>query len=92
MLTSCASPASETRPSFTTANERPFASSSCTIVRWVAVRRCTSQATGSPGAVLAGQLEQAMRGLLILTYGGGTNELQRDIIASFGLGMPRPDP
>jgi alkylation response protein AidB-like acyl-CoA dehydrogenase len=46
---------------------------------------------GAPGVVLAGQLEQAMRGLLILTYGGGTNELQRDIIASFGLGMPRAD-
>ena len=46
---------------------------------------------GSPGAALAGQLEQAMRGLLILTYGGGTNELQRDIIAMFGLGMPRAD-
>jgi alkylation response protein AidB-like acyl-CoA dehydrogenase len=47
--------------------------------------------SGSPGAALAGQLEQAMRGLLILTYGGGTNELQRDIIAMFGLGMPRAD-
>ena len=26
---------------------------------------------------------------LILTYGGGTNELQRDLIAMFGLGFPR---
>jgi alkylation response protein AidB-like acyl-CoA dehydrogenase len=46
---------------------------------------------GSPGAVLKGQLEQRYRGLLILTFGGGTNELQRDMIAMFGLGMPRAD-
>jgi alkylation response protein AidB-like acyl-CoA dehydrogenase len=30
------------------------------------------------------------RSLLILTFGGGTNEIQRDLIAMFGLGMPRP--
>ncbi len=46
---------------------------------------------GTAGAVLAGELEQAYRGLLILTFGGGTNELQRDLIAMFGLGMPRAD-
>ena len=45
----------------------------------------------SAGAFAAGQIEQAWRGLLILTFGGGTNELQRDIIAMFGLGMPRAD-
>jgi hypothetical protein len=28
------------------------------------------------------------RSLLILTFGGGTNELQRDLIATFGMGMP----
>jgi alkylation response protein AidB-like acyl-CoA dehydrogenase len=44
---------------------------------------------GSPGAVLAGDLERAMRNTLILTFGGGTNEIQRDIIATLGLGMPR---
>jgi 3-oxocholest-4-en-26-oyl-CoA dehydrogenase alpha subunit len=44
---------------------------------------------GSPGAVLAGDLERAMRSTLILTFGGGTNEIQRDIIATIGLGMPR---
>jgi alkylation response protein AidB-like acyl-CoA dehydrogenase len=43
----------------------------------------------SPGAVLAGRLERAYRGTLILTFGGGTNEVQRDLIAIFGLGMPR---
>jgi alkylation response protein AidB-like acyl-CoA dehydrogenase len=44
---------------------------------------------GSPGAVLLGRLESYQRGLLILTFGGGTNEIQRDLIAIFGLGMPR---
>lgn len=44
---------------------------------------------GSPGAVLAGHLERAVQGTLILTFGGGTNEIQRDLIAMFGLGMPR---
>jgi alkylation response protein AidB-like acyl-CoA dehydrogenase len=43
----------------------------------------------SPGAVLAGRLERSYRGTLILTFGGGTNEVQRDLIAIFGLGMPR---
>jgi 3-oxocholest-4-en-26-oyl-CoA dehydrogenase alpha subunit len=43
----------------------------------------------SPGSVLAGRVERAYRGTLILTFGGGTNEIQRDLIAIFGLGMPR---
>jgi len=43
---------------------------------------------GSPGAVLAGRIERAHRGALILTFGGGTNEIQRDIIAAAGLGLP----
>jgi alkylation response protein AidB-like acyl-CoA dehydrogenase len=42
----------------------------------------------APGAVLGSRLEQMYRGLLILTFGGGTNELQRDLIAAFGMGMP----
>jgi len=41
-------------------------------------------------AVLKGSLERAYRGTLILTFGGGTNEIQRDLIAIFGLKMPRP--
>src|SRR5580698_77408 len=44
---------------------------------------------GSTGAVLKGRLESYSRGLIILTFGGGTNEIQRDLIAIFGLGMPR---
>ncbi len=44
---------------------------------------------GSPGALLRGRLERYYRGILILTFGGGTNEVQRDIIATTGLGMPR---
>ncbi len=44
---------------------------------------------GSPGAVLLGRLEMYQRSLVILTFGGGTNEIQRDLIAIFGLGMPR---
>jgi len=44
---------------------------------------------GSPGAALLGRLEMYTRSLLMLTFGGGTNEVQRDLIAIFGLGMPR---
>jgi alkylation response protein AidB-like acyl-CoA dehydrogenase len=45
--------------------------------------------TGSPGAVVRGRVERMYRTTLILTFGGGTNEVQRDIIAMGGLGMPR---
>ena len=34
-------------------------------------------------------LEVLYRSLLILTFGGGTNEIQRDLISLFGLGFPR---
>lgn len=43
---------------------------------------------GSPGAVLRGRVNGAYRNGLILTFGGGTNEVQRDIIAMAGLQMP----
>ena len=43
----------------------------------------------SPDAVIRGRLEMSYRSLLILTFGGGTNEIQRDLIAMFGLGLPR---
>jgi alkylation response protein AidB-like acyl-CoA dehydrogenase len=44
---------------------------------------------GTTGAQLAGKLERAYRANTIFTFGGGTNEVQRDIIAMIGLGMPR---
>lgn len=44
----------------------------------------------SPGAVLQGKLERSYRGVIILTFGGGVNEVQRDLISMFGLRMPRP--
>jgi 3-oxocholest-4-en-26-oyl-CoA dehydrogenase alpha subunit len=43
---------------------------------------------GSPGTVLAGRIERMHRSALILTFGGGTNEVQRDIIAAAALGLP----
>jgi len=43
---------------------------------------------GSPGAVLRGRLERAHRSALILTFGGGTNEIQRDLIAATALSLP----
>jgi alkylation response protein AidB-like acyl-CoA dehydrogenase len=44
---------------------------------------------GSPEAQLRGRMERSYQGILVLTFGGGTNEIQRDIIAMLGLGMPR---
>ncbi len=42
-----------------------------------------------PGALFGGLLEQAYRAAMTLTFGGGVNEVQRDIIAMAGLGLPR---
>ena len=42
----------------------------------------------SPGAVLKGRIESRVRSMHILTFGGGTNEMQRDLITIFGLDMP----
>ena len=42
----------------------------------------------SPGAVLQGKIEHRYRVGSILTFGGGCNEVQRDIIAAAGLWMP----
>jgi len=44
--------------------------------------------SGSPGEALAGRIERMHRSALILTFGGGTNEVQRDIIATTALGLP----
>ncbi|MEC3973956.1 acyl-CoA dehydrogenase family protein [Amycolatopsis sp. H20-H5] len=43
---------------------------------------------GSPGALLRGRVERLHRSSLILTFGGGTNEVQRDIVAATALGLP----
>ena len=43
---------------------------------------------GSPEAAIAGKINAFVRGTHILTFGGGVNEMQRDLIATFGLGMP----
>jgi alkylation response protein AidB-like acyl-CoA dehydrogenase len=44
----------------------------------------------SPGAVLRGEVERAARAAQINTFGGGVNEIQRDLIATAGLGLVRP--
>ncbi len=44
---------------------------------------------GEPGALFGGLLEQAYRAAVTLTFGGGVNEVQRDIIAVAGLRLPR---
>ncbi len=44
---------------------------------------------GSPGAILGGRLEEANRQAQINTFGGGVNEVQREILAMAGLGMKR---
>jgi alkylation response protein AidB-like acyl-CoA dehydrogenase len=43
---------------------------------------------GSPAALVQGRVERMHRSSLILTFGGGTNEVQRDIIAGVGLRLP----
>ena len=44
---------------------------------------------GSAGAVLHGEVERAGRMAQINTFGGGVNEIQRDIVAAAGLGLVR---
>jgi len=44
---------------------------------------------GSPGSRLRGRIERYYRTSIVLTFGGGANEVQRDIIAMAGLRMPR---
>jgi 3-oxocholest-4-en-26-oyl-CoA dehydrogenase alpha subunit len=43
----------------------------------------------SPGRVLDGGFAKWISSSNILTYGGGANEIQRDLIAQLGLGLPR---
>lgn len=44
---------------------------------------------GSAGAVLHGRLERNYRAGLLYTFGGGTNEVQREIVAWNALKLPR---
>jgi 3-oxocholest-4-en-26-oyl-CoA dehydrogenase alpha subunit len=44
---------------------------------------------GSPGALLRGDVEREWRSCQINTFGGGVNEIQRELVAMFGLGLPR---
>ena len=44
---------------------------------------------GAPGSLLHGDLEQAFRHAPVGTFGGGVNEVQREIIGMAGLGLPR---
>ncbi|WP_274642294.1 acyl-CoA dehydrogenase family protein [Pseudomonas serbica] len=48
-----------------------------------------SMRSGSAATLLEGDLEYELRSATTLTFGGGTNEIQRELIAQFGLGMPR---
>ena len=48
-----------------------------------------SMRSGSAATLLQGDLEYELRSSVTLTFGGGTNEIQRELIAQFGLGMPR---
>ncbi|ASP48251.1 acyl-CoA dehydrogenase family protein [Cognaticolwellia beringensis] len=43
----------------------------------------------SAASFLMGELEYEVRASVTLTFGGGTNEIQRELIAQFGIGMPR---
>ena len=53
------------------------------------VGACGALRSGSPGAALQGRLESEARGCQINTFGGGVNEIQREIVSMLGLGMPR---
>ena len=43
---------------------------------------------GSPGAILRGRFEQKLRHSLMWVISVGTNEIQRNLIAKLGLGLP----
>jgi len=45
--------------------------------------------SGSDWAPVRGQIEQDLRSDVIFTFGGGASEVQRNIIAMAGLGLPR---
>lgn len=63
----------------------------------IAVQRALTQVLGAAGrvragstaAALGGQLEQLARSGIVNTFGGGVNEVLRDMVATVGLGLPR---
>jgi alkylation response protein AidB-like acyl-CoA dehydrogenase len=44
---------------------------------------------GTPGAPLDGRFERSYRYTVVDTIGGGTSEIQKNIIARRGLGLPK---
>jgi alkylation response protein AidB-like acyl-CoA dehydrogenase len=44
---------------------------------------------GAPGAITDGRLEHMLRHSIMIVVGGGTNEIQRTLIAQRGLNLPR---
>ena len=44
--------------------------------------------SGTTGEVLKAKLEKLNRSYVLLTFGGGANEVQRELISMFGLGLP----
>lgn len=50
---------------------------------------CAHVRDGSAGALLHGEIERAARAAQINTFGGGVNEIQRELVAAAGLGLVR---
>ena len=46
--------------------------------------------SGTEAHALAGEVEHTTRQGIVNTFGGGVNEVLRDMVATAGLGMPRP--
>ena len=77
--------ASPARPRSSAPSSSPRPTGCCS--RWSG--RAASSARASPMPRWPGGSSAPCRERLILTFGGGTNEVQRDLIALFGLGLPR---